>query len=327
MLAEVGSRRRRNGFTLVELLVVIAIIALLIALLLPAVQRVREAAARTACSNNLKQIALAVRQYEMNVGFLPPSRSLNLIGIPDPNEMAELLTPNSDEPDGDENFGGPTWAVFILPYLEQENLYKLWNPEASYFLQAPQARETPVEVYFCPSRRDHSGLSVSGDENIAGVQFPGALGDYACCIGTSGSDMYSSSAKTNKQFPENFLANGAFRIGMHGKGIKLEEITDGVSNTILIGEKHVPMGRFGQGFYDCSIYDGDQYLCSARSAGVFFPLAQSVRDPSWKFGSYHPGLCLFAFGDASVQTLSSAIDPLILQYLADIHDNQVVPSY
>src|SRR6266581_1241495 len=133
----------RIGFTLIELLVVIAIIGVLIALLLPAVQKVREAADRTQCANNLKQIGLACHSYVDATGCLPPSR--NLYGLQD--ELGEFFSAIDNEPDGDETLG-PTWAVYLLPYLEQDSLYKLWdlsyNPFVapfgkSYNAQSPQA--------------------------------------------------------------------------------------------------------------------------------------------------------------------------------------------
>jgi prepilin-type N-terminal cleavage/methylation domain-containing protein len=335
---------RRGGFTLIELLVVIAIIAILIALLIPAVQQVREAAARAQCTNNLKQIGLACLMFNDTHGFLPSSRDL----FSYPGELTELLSPSDDEPDGNaaEETTITTWAVYILPYLEQDALFSLWNlqpydpvPAAGagpyalpYALQNPQALQTPVPVYFCPSRRTPSTnpmLSLSGDGGV-----PGALGDYACNIGTTGDDIWNANQSASPP-------NGPFRLGVAGRGLRLPEITDGTSNTLFIGDKHVPPNKFGQvgnAQWDCSIYDGggtsssnlDLYLCAARSAGVKYPLETSITDQtinSWLFGSYHINLCQFVFGDGSVHALSTTLDPNILELLADKADGQPVPIY
>ncbi len=159
------SRQRRAGFTMVELLVVIAIIALLMGLLLPAVQKARESASRISCANNLKQITLAMHHYQLNNDQLPP-RCL-----------------------GDN---GATWAVLILPYVEQDNLLRCWDLSRSYYDQSGVARLTPVPIYFCPSRRTSqaAGVSISGDQpwlggNNYGPHVPGALIDYAACLGDS----------------------------------------------------------------------------------------------------------------------------------------------
>jgi len=335
---------RRNAFTLIEMLVVIAIIAILIALLLPAVQQVREAAARASCGNNLKQIGLAMHNYADVVKTLPPSRSLFSYA----DELSELLNPNSDEPDGDEDLG-PTWAVYILPYIEQDSIFQLWKltfyPNGNsgfglgygvpYANQPAQAVQAQVPTYFCPSRRgptDSPMLSLSGDGQ------PGALGDYAACIGTTGDDIYNA-------FASAALPNGAFRLGVNGQGVALKEIRDGLSNTLLVGDKHVQWGQFGQGGAidpwtppaelpvggtvapnDCCIYDGANY-CAMRSAGVNFPLARSVNDPGWKFGSYHTAGCQFVLADGSVRALQTGIDPQILELLSNRADGQVVPPY
>jgi prepilin-type N-terminal cleavage/methylation domain-containing protein len=310
-----SSPRSRSGFTLIELLVVMAIIALLISLLLPAVQKAREAANRISCINNLKQIALATHNYEGTEKCLPPARILLL---------------NNDNDDGDLKVrGGATWAVFLLPYMDQFNAYEHWNLGAWYHYQVPQVREFNVINYFCPSRRrpnDNPPLSISGDLlAFAGppindddgdghwVQIPGALADYACNMG-----------------PSLGMARGAFNLNNppgFNKGLTFSKIRDGLSNTIFYGEKNIPYSYWGQAGWDCSTYDGDMPGCSSRVGGLGAPIAFSDRDYRWVFGSSHPTVCNFAFGDGSVHSLSKSISPLVLGLLTDIADGESVPPY
>lgn len=168
-MSPASARCRRPGFTLVELLVVLAIISLLVGLLLPAVQKAREAANRISCANNLKQIGLAMHHYHDTQGFLPPTR------------LAEQQA---------------TWAVLILPYLEQDNLYRQWNLARTYYEQPDVARLGRFKGYFCATRRMVTSApteSISGDEpSHAGpgaTNVPGGLCDYAVNLGTTGMDF------------------------------------------------------------------------------------------------------------------------------------------
>jgi prepilin-type N-terminal cleavage/methylation domain-containing protein len=163
------ARRHRHAFNLMELLVVISIITLLVGLLLPAIQYIREPANRTVCANHLKQIGLAMHYHHNVHGRLPAF--------------------SKDGPDA------TTWCVMLLPFLEQEDLYKLWDLSKSYYEQTDTARLTQVETYFCPSRRSMSSdptTSLGGDQPFLGddgnpsllPNTPGALGDYAACTGS-----------------------------------------------------------------------------------------------------------------------------------------------
>ncbi len=266
----------RPGFTLVELLVVIAIIAILMGLLLPAVQNAREAGSRASCMNNLKQIGLAIRLYENANGKLPPSRISDVHA---------------------------SWAVLILPYLEQTILFQQWDLNASYYDQTDSARLTPVPIYFCPSRRTmltDPRFSLAGDvfdDPPPGVQTPGALGDYGVCTGTDNCDGVDCVGQVN----------GAFRsqldLGLRPlPAVRLTDITDGLSNTIFAGEKHVQFGKFGWGQLDCSIYNGDYWVCSSRSGGPNYGISQDIHDATVGFGSYHPAVVNFVFGDGHGHT-------------------------
>jgi prepilin-type N-terminal cleavage/methylation domain-containing protein len=311
-----GRARERAAFTLIELLVVIAIIAVLIGLLVPAVQKVREAANRMTCANNLKQIGLAVHNYHDVDGALPYSRR-------DP---------------------GDTWAVLILPYLEQENLYKLWDrSRVSYYLQTDAARQTPVNIYFCPTRRRPTGppaLSVSGDINNNGAglpHVPGALGDYAANAGSrtqAGTGLLTNNDDSN---PANIaagrvVANGPFWKHSAVSRIGFRDIRDGLSQTLFIGEKHIPRDRSDtnppglRGFghpQDSALYNGDHrnYCTTGIGAPLRGPESNST---GVQFGGWHPGICQFVMGDGSVRALAISISPTTLENYAARADGQVI---
>lgn len=120
--------------------------------------------------------------------------------------------------------------------------------------------------------------------------------------------------------------NGSY-LQSGGVGVRFAEITDGLSNTFLVGEKHVPENHFREGPLDSSAYNGDCYLSHARPAGPDYPLAQTRTEISPVFGSYHLAVVQFSFCDGSVRSLYRSIDPAILGLLASRNDGQPVPDY
>jgi prepilin-type N-terminal cleavage/methylation domain-containing protein len=300
------SRSNRDGFTLIELLVVIAIIAVLIALLVPAIQKVREAAARTQCGNNLKQIGLAFHSYHDVYKAFPPGRI-------------------------DQN-GGANWPVFLLPYLEQEDLFKHWNMKKLYYDQPRSFLDAQVEVYYCPARRSAADglMSIAGDHDV-----PGVLGDYAVCDGDD-SDGHAYNENT---------ANGAIILSSFGDGggvalqwrslTNIDSITDGLSNTFLAGEKHVIVGTFGDGGDytggtggqgDGAFFNGDpENQNAARIASHSCPLALSPTDGYYRnFGSWHHDVCQFVFCDGTVKAVGTSIDLANYRRLGIRNDGEVV---
>jgi prepilin-type N-terminal cleavage/methylation domain-containing protein/prepilin-type processing-associated H-X9-DG protein len=339
------SRSAQSGFTLIELLVVIAIIAILIGLLLPAVQKIREAANRMKCGNNLKQIGLACHNYHDANGSFPVSYIRQ---------------------------DWPTWAVLILPYLEQDNVYKLWDVQLRYYDQPNRGNAdldpTPrnVPIYFCPSRRAPSvGFSLDSggtDKDVATTNAtglshrPGGLGDYAASHGTDvgtlegngalGIGIPMAAVQPNgtpwTNLAQMFLSPPGTRITQWESPTGFAAITDGSSNTLLIGEKYVrPDKRWGKN-EDRSIYNGQFARVFRRAAGLPTQNAQAapfpfvtnlkddwtgtspVRETFQRFGSWHPGVCQFVFCDGSVKAVKNTVDNVTLGRLAERADGQVV---
>jgi prepilin-type N-terminal cleavage/methylation domain-containing protein/prepilin-type processing-associated H-X9-DG protein len=295
---------RRKGFTLIELLVVIAIIAILIGLLLPAVQKVRDAAARMQCQNNLKQIGLAAFNYESTYGRLPPA-----INIP-----------------GEEAFGWPyapdpaKWYglhMALFPYYEQDNLRKglvdnVVNPQYRNCNGPNSIGAQVVKILICPSEAYFPAIPPVGQY---GVYYFG-LTSYGGCSGTSATTTNGNSS----------LKNGIFYMN---SSVKILDITDGTSNTLMFGErsrKNLPATSSSQalgGWAWANYYAQEDNTMNASEPieGI------NVHDLN-QFGSQHSGGAIsnFTFADGSVKVLQKSVNIVTLQRLASRNDGQVIDA-
>jgi prepilin-type N-terminal cleavage/methylation domain-containing protein/prepilin-type processing-associated H-X9-DG protein len=271
--------RRRRAFTLIELLVVIAIIAILIGLLLPAVQKVREAAARTQCKNNLKQLGLALHMYHDSNNSFPVGATPTFWG----------------------------WPALTLPYLEQNNLYNQLNPPVNTFKSALTKSlpllQTPLKVFQCPSDPAGGNLNINRPFNtptkgttIALSNYPGNGGDNS-----GGQGIFSTSTP-----------------------VKIGDITDGTSNTIMVGERTSPPLQPGASGTNGTSrkaalwagYDGwggGGAPAEALWGYSLYRLQDGISNtgfdgPDQAFSSSHIGGVQFVFCDGSVAFISQGVN-------------------
>lgn len=335
MKIKLPRHRIPSGFTLVELLVVIAIIGVMVGLLLPAVQAAREAARSMQCKNNLHQIGLAVDMFHSAQKCYPPARYQ-----PRPGDVPALACGGKET----------TWLVRIMPYMEAKNYEKEWDYSIPYADHAEQVRIKTLPTYCCPSRRsadDAWGLGqVVGAGTVwitlpcgckipvsSGATASGAVGDY----GANHGDLSPGSSGLPTDY--NFGGNGtgiiiSARARCSGDipktwedRISQRHVLDGLSNTFLVGEMHVPMGKLKQSPQDAFIFNGDNLFNFARLGGPTMPIATNLRGEGnelVRWGSWHVGYCQFVSADGSVRAISSNIDTDTLGRLCHRADGQTV---
>jgi prepilin-type N-terminal cleavage/methylation domain-containing protein/prepilin-type processing-associated H-X9-DG protein len=308
------ARQQRRGFTLIELLVVIAIIAVLIGLLLPAVQKVREAAARTQCVNNLKQMGLGLFTHHDALGAFPTGGT-NAFPNYGPTGAPYTLSNPANVGAGQSG----SWMFQILPYIEQNNVYLSTNPEP-YTIA--------IKIYFCPTRRPPTV----------------ANNGYALC------DYYGNCE--NNPDANNDLPNASGTAG-NVRGIfaprdrvciTLVQISDGTSQTILVGEKNLAKGDYGgnecnadnvgyawgydfggSGNYDNTLGRADfQPMPDGPGSGDSAGATSGNYGATHGFGSAHPNGFNAVFADGSVHTINYSIPLLQFEFLCGINDGGVI---
>lgn len=303
MLAQSLSRFRQ-AFTLIELLVVIAIIAVLIGLLLPAVQKVREASARTKCQNNMKQIGLGLHAYHDAQNSLPPA----IMAIEDPGNVQPGTPPN----------GGWGWSTLILPYIEQGPLYTALNPANTVIPNSQGSTgttgvQTPLSVYLCPSNSPPQLNSDRGNH---------ATSNYAAVLGPS--PGVTTAGGSWSQLTQ---AGGALYVNSK---VPLVTITDGTSNTVMVGERvrgkvgtFTYNGGIWSGLYSAQRFAANMWWMSGTTTGSHTShriLANNGANSVWCFSSVHNGTVNFVFADGSVRPLNENLTQTVQTCLAGRSD-------
>ena len=294
-------RIQRRGFTLIELLVVIAIIAILIALLLPAVQQAREAARRTQCRNNLKQIGLALHNYHDLYNNLPPGWvGVNAAGQP--------------HVEGRNGWG---WGSRLLPMMDQTPLYQKINFSLAFDDPANQAvQQTVISAFRCPSDTGANVWTINSEDTGAALMTL-ASANYVGSFGTMEIDSCEGQAA-----PFVCLGDGVL---FHNSKIRFADITDGLSVTLFAGEHKSDVAQGWNSTWTGAAPGGEEAL--VRILGV---CDHTPNDPVGHiddFSSNHVGGAHFLFGDGSVKFISTNVDLGVYQHLATRAGSDLVDGF
>jgi prepilin-type N-terminal cleavage/methylation domain-containing protein len=322
-------RRRPGGFTLVELLVVIAIIGILVALLLPAVNAAREAARRVQCLNHLKQISLGLHTYHSAFDILPAGGLfLGNAQVDRFDAWREAISGNPGR--------GTSWMFAILPHIEEQALFDRWDYSVNV-LQNRAVAETDISIYYCPSRRN--GVRPE-DERIIFRRFVRGGNDYGGNAGQlnlfwdDGDDnqkpacpkLYNGQLHREGIVSGSGLSNQQFGVFALNAAVRIKDIKDGTSKTLLVGE----LQRYHTD--ECRYFSNDGW--APAGVNVLFDLQWGVINdagapPHGNFegpGSDHPGGAQFAMCDESVRFVSEDVDSRTLKRLGTYELGEVITT-
>jgi len=319
------ARTTRSAFTLVELLVVIAIIGILIALLLPAVQAARESARRTQCPNNLKQVSLAVLQYEESLGAFPPacivSISLGKSSEWDPWDEAG--------PAHGSGRHGTSWMLQVLPYMEQGNLYDQWDFATNVYHNEAVAN-TDLAGFYCPTRRNRIR---PGDDQRRLIDRNWTAGgtDYGACIGSGNGFDNDLGSSENHHFTQGFTAGERYtnrkRRGLFlpNKSATHKQLRDGATNTIMLGEMQRLWGTtdWARSLDGWAVGGAATMFTTAKTEISGFRQTGGLNNGFFESaGSDHSDGANFSMADGSAQFISEHISTELFHLLGSREDGE-----
>jgi prepilin-type N-terminal cleavage/methylation domain-containing protein len=288
----------RRGFTLIELLVVIAIIGILVALLLPAVQQAREAARRTQCKNNLKQLGLALHNYHDTHNMLPPA----WVGV-----NPQLLTADV------HGLNGWGWGSKVLPQLDQSPLYsRIQFSQSVLEPQNVEIRGTPLAVFRCPSDSGAQRFTIRSHEDDSPLAEL-ATGNYIGNFGTT--EMHAC-----EELPPGVPCQGN-GVLFHNSALRLGDVLDGLTQTFMVGERRTVENLGWFSTWAGYIPEGEE--AAQRILGSADHTPNHPDNHFDDFGSNHVGGAHFLMGDGSVRFISASIDQRTYLSLATRHGRDV----